>query len=317
MEPSIAALGGRSPGRVIKRYLLATRPKFLTASVLPVLLGTAAGFAMTGSVNAEVFVLALAATVFVHAGANVINDVFDETTGNDGINEGRIYPFTGGSRFIQNGVLDVGQMTRWALLLLAMGAVAGIGLAAVKGLMVIGFGLVGIGLGVLYSAPPVRLSGRGLGEVAVGIAFGVLPVMGAAWLQSGALTIGLFLLSLPVGLWVTSILVINEVPDIDADGQSGRRTLIVQLGTQGGRLLYIALQLAALAATVAAAYVGMVPLWAAIVPALIAGGAFVAGGGIVDPGEDAVRLRKSIEMTLASHAIGTLWLVIAVATKGL
>ncbi len=317
MEPSIAALGGRSPGRVIKRYLLATRPKFLTASVLPVLLGTAAGFALVGSVDAEVFLLALAATVFVHAGANVINDVYDEATGNDGINEGRIYPFTGGSRFIQNGVLSVEQMTRWALLLLAMGAVAGVGLAIVKGMMVIGFGLIGIGLGVLYSAPPVRLSGRGLGEAAVGIAFGVLPVMGAAWLQSGALTTELFILSLPVGLWVTSILVINEVPDMEADGKSGRRTLIVQLGKGGGRLLYIALQIAALAATAGAVYVGVLPVWAVIVPALIAGGAFIAGGGIAEPGEDAVQLRKGIEMTLASHAVGTLWLVVAIATKGL
>lgn len=312
MEPTIAALGGSSPGRVLRRYLLATRPKFLTASVLPVLLGTAVGFMNSGRFHGTAFILALAAVILVHAGTNVLNDVCDEKSGNDAINEGRIYPFTGGSRFIQNGVLDITRMTRWAIVLLVVGVVSGLLLAWIKGAMVVGFGMLGLALGILYSAPPVRLSGRGLGEAAVAVGFGMLPVMGAAWLQSGALSEQAFIISLPVSLWIAAVLVINEVPDREADGRSGRRTLVVLFGPGGARALYLALQFGALLAAAWAALAGMLPAWALAVPALIAVAGIRAAGAIVEPGKDASRLRKGIEMTLMFHAAGTMWLSVAV-----
>ena len=316
MEPTIAALGGNSPAQVFKRYFLATRPKFLTASVLPVLFGTAVGFSASGAFDGLAFILALAGIVFVHAGTNVVNDVCDENAGNDSINEERIYPFTGGSRFIQNGVLDVSQMSRWAWVLLALGAVSGLLLALAKGLMVIGFGLAGLALGILYSAPPIRLSGRGLGEAAVAVGFGILPVMGAAWLQTGTLSELAFVLSLPISLWIAAVLLINEVPDRAADAGSGCNTLVVIFGLGGARLIYLAMQFGALAAAGWAVYQAMLPIWALAVPALVALGSLKASGGITDPGEDSANLRKGIEMTLMFHAVGTISLIIAVVVMG-
>lgn len=312
MEPTIATLGGNSPAQVFKRYFLAIRPKFLTASVLPVLFGTAIGFSSSGAFDALAFALALTAIIFMHAGTNVINDVCDENVGNDSINEERIYPYTGGSRFIQNGVLNTSQMSGWAWVLLTLGAVSGLSLAWAKGIMVIGFGLVGLALGVLYSAPPIRLCGRGLGEAAVALGFGVLPVMGATWLQTGALSERALILSLPVSLWIAAVLLINEVPDRAADARSGSSTLVVMFGPSGARLIYLVMQFSALAATGGAVYQGMVPIWALAVSALVALGGLKASGGIANPGEDSINLRKGIEMTLMFHAVGTISLTVAV-----
>jgi 1,4-dihydroxy-2-naphthoate octaprenyltransferase len=174
------------------------RPKFFPASVLPVLAGSAWGFMVAGQFDFFVFILALLATVCVHAGANVLNDVGDDSGGTDRQNEDRIYPYTGGSRFIQAGIMTAGAMSRLGVSLLAVAAVAGLILLVSKGTMVLWFGIAGISLAVLYSLGPVRLASIGLGELAVGIAFGVLPVTGAAWLQSGSLGLDVLLFSIPV-----------------------------------------------------------------------------------------------------------------------
>ena len=226
--PSTQEFAGDSPAQVSKRLFNAMRPKFFPASVLPVLAGSAWGFMVAGQFDPSAFILALLATVCVHAGANVLNDVGDDSGGTDRQNEDRIYPYTGGSRFIQAGIMTPNGMARLGISLLGVAAIAGLILLLSKGTMVLWFGIAGVLLAVLYSLGPVRLASVGLGEVAVGIAFGVLPVTGAAWLQSGSLGLDVLLFSIPVSVWVTAILLINEVPDIAADGATGKRTLPVR-----------------------------------------------------------------------------------------
>ncbi|HEY5808270.1 MAG TPA: 1,4-dihydroxy-2-naphthoate octaprenyltransferase, partial [Povalibacter sp.] len=242
VEPSAALLRGDSPATHARRLWLATRPAFLTASVLPVLVGTAWGYRISGKFAAVSFVLALLATVFVHAASNVLNDVGDDIGGTDNANDERIFPYTGGSRFIQNGVMSAGEMKSWGVTLLLLALAPGAGLLWLHGPQVLIFGAVGIALGVLYSVPKVQLSAHGLGETAVALAFGVLPVVGAAWLQSGVISTGSLAISIPVALWVAAILLINEVTDIRADAAAGKRTLVVRLGVAVTRRVYAGLQ---------------------------------------------------------------------------
>ena len=308
-EPTVAVLGGTSLGQTARRYFLSTRPKFLSASILPLLIGSAWGWHQAGTFDSAVFFLAFATVLAVHAAANVYNDVYDDMNGNDRVNEGRISPYTGGSRFIQNGVLSARQMLRLGGWLMIVAIISGTALVFLKGPNVIAFGFIGAALGVMYSAPPFSLSARSLGEATIGIAFGALPVLGGAWLQSGEITLNALLISVPISMWVMAILLINEVPDVDADASVNRKTLVVRFGIQRTRTIYLALHAIAFLSFVAAAFNGLIPIWGASFPALILIGGFKASRGIKEPSTDTKALRASIEMTLALHMLGGIWLI--------
>lgn len=309
-EPTPAAFSGRGPGAHARRLLHATRPKFFPASVLPVLVGTTWGACFAQRLDFAIFLLALLATVCVHAAANVLNDVGDDVSGTDRINEGRIFPYTGGSRFIQNGIMSTRAMAVWGVQLLLGAAMIGAVLTYLRGPTVLTFGLIGIALGTLYSLPKVQLAARGIGEACVAVAFGVLPVTGAAWLQSGVIDAAAVLISIPVSLWVAAILLINEVPDLAADAAAGKRTLVVRLGVIGARRLYLGLQLTAIAAFLAAGVLGYLPWWASLVSLVLLPGVLKAAKGIQAGGHRAV-LTKSIEATLGLHTIGCALLITA------
>ena len=306
--PSTQDYAGDSPAQISRRLFNAMRPKFFPASVLPVLAGSAWGFMVAGQFDLTVFLLALLATVCVHAGANVLNDVGDDSGGTDRQNEDRIYPYTGGSRFIQSGIMTASGMARLGTSLLAVAAIAGLLLLLSKGAMILWFGIAGLLLAVLYSLGPVRLASIGLGELSVGIAFGVLPVTGAAWLQSGALGLDVLLFSIPISVWVTAILLINEVPDIGADGATGKRTLPVRFGLGGTSVIYFLLHLTGVIALAWLALRGGLPAWTVIVPVLLLALAWQAARSIRTGVTDRPAMTKAIEMTLGIHTIGSIWL---------
>ena len=308
LNPVPEEFSGDSFSRSLKRAFHATRPKFFPASVLPVVVGTAWGVMSTDSFSVYVFLLALIATVCVHAASNVLNDVGDESIGTDALNTQRIYPYTGGSRFIQTGILSQTSMARLGTSLLVIAAIAGLLLFLERGPMVITFGIIGILLGVLYSLGPIKLSTLGLGETAVAIAFGVLPVTGAAWLQGAIINAPLIVFSLPVSLWVAAILLINEVPDIEADGATGKNTLPVRLGRGATANLYFLLHVAATIAICWLTYLGALPLLAPLAPLGLLALAWKSASGIRGGLDDREAMTKAIEGTLGIHTIGCIWI---------
>lgn len=299
---------GDSLKQRLKRAFHATRPKFFPASVLPVVVGSAWGASATGGFDIYVFILALVATVCVHAASNALNDVGDDAIGTDPRNEQRIYPYTGGSRFIQTGILSQQHMARLGITLVVIAALAGLALFFERGPTVITFGVIGIVLGVLYSLGPVKLATLGLGETAVAIAFGVLPVTGAAWLQGAAISTPLILFSIPVSAWVMAILLINEVPDIEADAACGKNTLPVRFGLNSTANLYFAIQFVAALAVIVLTVQGNLPLLAPLAPVGLLALGWKAASGIRGGVEHREVMAKSIEATLGIHTIGCIWL---------
>lgn len=306
--PVAEEFAGESFARMAKRAFHATRPKFYPASILPVVAGTAWGVSAAGRIDLTLFILALLATVLVHAASNVLNDVGDDSIGTDRQNTKRIYPYTGGSRFIQTGILTSSRMARLGVSLLAAAALLGVALIIEKGPVVLLFGLAGVLLAIIYSLGPLRLSAIGLGELAVGAAIGVLPVTGAAWLQGASIDAALLLFSLPISAWVSAILLINEVPDIEADGACGKNTLPVRLGLSGTSRLYLAMQAAAAIVVVVLTLQGQLPLLAPLLPLGLLVLAWRAGVAIRSGVANRVSMTQAIESTLAIHTVGSLWL---------
>jgi len=302
-QPS-AALAGPGLLSSVRRGFLATRPPFLIASVLPVLVGTAWASAAFHRFDGLLFGLALGATLFAHAATNVYNDVGDDVTGADPGNTERIYPYTGGSRFIQAGLLSRREMTQLALGLCAGALLLGAALAVLRGPGVILLGLAGLALGFLYSFPAAQLSARGVGEAAVALGLGVLPVLGAVWLQTGFVDSGAIVLCIPVACWVTAILVINEVPDVEADRRADKRTLVVRWGERGARVIYRSLTVIALGAAGVAVARHALPNWFVLPAVALAAVGMVAASRISMAPAARPRLKQGIELTLAIQAVG-------------
>lgn len=219
LEPSLEQL--QNP---VRRYLLATRPAFLTITVAGIALGLAAAPGFDTVLTAVTLILAL----LTHAGVNVLNDYYDERNGTDRRNTERLYPFTGGSRFIQNGVLSAAQMLAWGLILFALVVAGGLWLMRVSNPQLFWIGLAGLVIGWAYSAPPLKLNSRGLGELCVFAGF-MLIVLGTALVQGATVDSFLLWIGAPYALLVTNVLYANQFPDRSADLASGKRHWVARL----------------------------------------------------------------------------------------
>lgn len=139
-------------------------------------------------------------------------------------------PFSGGKRVIVDGLLTVRQTAVTAAVAYLLGIAAGLLIVAVRTPQVFWLGVAGVTLAFFYHAPPLRLSYRGLGELAVAITYGPLICAGTYIVQRGVLQPGVLWLSLPLGMLIGAFLWVNEFPDFRADLQAGKRTLVVRLG---------------------------------------------------------------------------------------
>jgi 1,4-dihydroxy-2-naphthoate octaprenyltransferase len=218
-----------APPKIIL-WLQLLRAPFFTASLVPVLVGSTCAFAVTGTFDWPLFTLALVAMVFLHAGANIANDYFDHTSGNDWLNK-NYNPFSGGSRLIQDGLLTprsvlIGSFSCFAVAIL-LGLII---LYITRSVFVLALGITGILGGFFYTASPVRLSYRGAGEIVIALLFGILPIYGSYFLQGRTVDIIPLAPAFIVAILIFLIILINEFPDHPADKAADKKTLVVLLG---------------------------------------------------------------------------------------
>ncbi|MFW9805758.1 MAG: 1,4-dihydroxy-2-naphthoate octaprenyltransferase [Candidatus Thorarchaeota archaeon] len=217
------------------------RAPFLTGAIVPVILGTCVAWALRGVFLVDMFLLTLIAGVFIHIGSNIANDYYDHKSGTDDINVEYVRPFTGGSRMIQRGWMSPREVFVEAIVFFALGGGIGLYLAYTRGIEILILGIIGVGSGFFYTAPPFRFVSRGYGEVFIGLNFGVLMTLGAYFVQTQVLAWEAVYPSIPVAILITAVLYINEFPDHDADRDAGKRTIVVRLGRQTAAKGYVAL----------------------------------------------------------------------------
>ena len=214
----------------LQDWIVALRVKFLTATLVPVAIGTAYASYLGDPINLPIAILAFLSIGAIQIGANLSNDYFDHLSGNDGKNNSGSL-FSGGSRAIQNGLLTPKQVIHLAYGFYAAGLLISVALSIVFSDPIIAIlYLFGTMLAYYYCAPPLRLAYRGYAEAANFIAFGPLSTMISFRLQTLQFDISIFLASLIPGLLLALVLVINEVPDYDADKAAKKRTLVVRIG---------------------------------------------------------------------------------------
>ena len=220
------------------------RPSFLTITAVACVLGTSVAAVCGHGPHWGLALATMVLAVLMHAAANVINDYHDALNGADEANLEGLFPFTGGARLIQTGRASVQDTRHLAIGLVMLLTPAGLVLAVHTGGGLIWLGLVGLLLGWGYSAPPLKLMSRGLGEATVALTWG-LVVIGADYVQRGQFFLIPSAVAVSYALLVGNILLINGVPDAVADGQVGKRTLVVRVGARGAAWVYLVVSLVA------------------------------------------------------------------------
>jgi 1,4-dihydroxy-2-naphthoate octaprenyltransferase len=247
-----------------KNWITEMRLPFLTASIIPILLGTAIAGTSSGIFNPLYFILALFGGISLHLGANVLNDYFDHKSGADEKNTEFIRPFTGGSRTIQLGLLTPIEVLTGGLFFLVLGTIIGVYFILTTGVFVAFLLVVGIISAYFYTAPPINLASRGIGEVFIGLNFGVLMTLGAFFVQTQTISIEPILASIPVALLIAAVLYINEFPDYNSDKDAGKKHIVVRLGRSRASIGYFVIIVTTYASILLGVILQITPIYSLI-----------------------------------------------------
>jgi 1,4-dihydroxy-2-naphthoate octaprenyltransferase len=215
----------------IRIWIMAARVRTLPAAVAPVLVGTALS-ATERDLRVGGFIAALLGAIFIQVGTNLSNDYSDARRGADA--EDRLGPV----RVTAGGLVPPRQVLVATYVSFGAAVLCGVYLVYLAGPILLAIGAASILAGVLYTGGPRPYGYEGLGEVFVFLFFGVVAVTGSYYVQAERVTWEAFVLAVPVGLLASSILVVNNVRDLETDRRAGKRTLAVRLGRERTRTLY-------------------------------------------------------------------------------
>lgn len=215
----------------VSRWLVLTRagvlPMTLTAGAVTGLLA-----ARADDFNGLYYALAFIGIVLAHVSNNLMNDLFDSDEGLDTANYPRaLYA----PHPILSGMISRAGLARAAGGVVFAGAAIMVALTIARGPLVLAFGLGGIFLNVAYTAPPLRLKKRGLGELDVLLVWGPLMIAGTYYSAVGEVPWQVWLASLPYGLLCTAVLMAKHIDKLQWDSAEGVRTLPVVLGEPRAR----------------------------------------------------------------------------------
>ncbi len=227
-QPPAPAAG--SPGA----WWQAARPQSLTATLSPVAVGIALA-ALAGVFEPIWAALTLIAALLLQIGTNMVNEYYDHKRGVDANSQHSL------SQVIRRGLLSPAAVIRGAVVCFGLGAALGVVLALHGGPLIWLLGVLGILIGVFYTAGPYPLAYLGLGEVGVFVAMGPGLVLGTYIVQTGTWSAEAILAGVPIGLLSAAILHANNLRDIDSDRLENKRTLAARFGRAFARREYSAL----------------------------------------------------------------------------
>jgi 1,4-dihydroxy-2-naphthoate octaprenyltransferase len=252
-----------------RTWLLALRPFSFTASIVPAVFGGLLAYALRGRAGVPrfhfdglAFAITIIGCIAIHAASNLVNDFFDHRSGIDQ----------------PNNFGSVNPLVRKAMapIHVSLEAAAAFGIAALCGTVLtlragdakwplVGLVVFGALSAYFYTAPPLSLKHRGIGDIQVMLSFAILMVFGAFYVQARVLAWAPLLDAIPIGVLVVDILHINNLRDLPADQHAGIRTVAIMLGERGAKTLHDIYVLTAYAATILLVIAGLLPVWTLLV----------------------------------------------------
>ncbi|MBF2029139.1 MAG: 2-carboxy-1,4-naphthoquinone phytyltransferase [Oscillatoriales cyanobacterium C42_A2020_001] len=206
-----------------KLWLAAIKPPMYSVAIMPIWVGSAVAYAVSGTFHTVVFFTFLVSAILILAWENLSNDVFDSETGVDVNKSNSVVNLTGNKSlvfWISNGCLALGLL----------------GIAAIafwqQDFTVIGLILLCCAIGYVYQGPPFRLSYKGLGEILCFFAFGPIAFAAVSYSQTKSWLVESFAASIVIGIATSLILFCSHFNQVKDDAEVGKKTPIVRLGTQ-------------------------------------------------------------------------------------
>ena len=205
-------------------WLLAIRPATLPAAVAPVLVGLGAALGVGAALRVDTALACLGVALLLQVAANLANDLSDFHRGADTPDR------TGPLRVAAAGLVSPRDLQVAIGIVLGLAGLVGLYLVSVGGIVLLGLGALAMVATLAYTGGPWPYGYRGLGEVFVFAFFGLVAVVGTAYLQTLRLEPLFWLAAIPLGSLITGILVVNNLRDIPTDRAASKRTLAVMFG---------------------------------------------------------------------------------------
>lgn len=237
-------------------WMLASRPRTLPAAAAGVVMGAALAW-RDGVFRLDAALICLLTALLLQIGSNLANDVFDFERGADTAER------LGPTRVTQAGILSPRQVKMGMAVVFGLAALLGLYLAWLGGWVIIILGVAAILSAIAYTGGPFPLGYYGLGDLFVFLFFGLAAVAGTYYIQAGSIPPAVWWMTVPPGLIVTAILVVNNLRDIDNDRKAGKRTLAVRLGERGTKIQYVICMVTAYLILIPAILLRLIP-WASL-----------------------------------------------------
>jgi len=262
------------------------------------------------------FLIVMIGVVVNHIALNMADDYFDYKHAVDKLKPEEKNPYSGGSGTLSSGLIKPSAMFKAFTLCFFITITAGLFLTAARGLPVLLFGLFGVFCSVFYTAPPINFSHYGLGEIGQLINFGTTIGLGSYFVQTQTVSLEAFVATLPMGIMLFSMIIINEIPDYQEDRLAGKLTLVARYGKRSGVNLYIASWVCTYTVIVLGALSGVMPLLALL--ALVSMPLTFRSVRILRRDfEDPVRLAPANFDMIKAHSLTSFGLIAAYSISGL
>ena len=242
----------------LKVWFLETRPQFLLLSVVLAFLGTCIAW-YDGAFHLGYALLAFVGLLLAHISVNTLNDYFDYRSGVDLATKRT--PFSGGSGILPAALLKPRQVLWLGLGSFLLALPIGIYFVIVRGWPLLPLLVVAAICALLYTPLILKLRWP---EWAPGVGLGALPVLGAYFVQTGDYTLPTVIASIPSGILVHNLLLLNEFPDVEADRKANRKTLPITMGGKGASIVYSVLTVVVYLWIVGAVVAGQMPIFSLI-----------------------------------------------------
>ena len=247
-----------------------TRAQFIPLIILPSLAGASFAYFVTQRLNLGFLLLTVIGVVLLHLGANSIDDCYDYLNKVDRIADEMFPPNFGGWKPLPRGLISLKSAKTVSYLLFVASLLCALYFTFVVGFWAILFGVSGVLLAIFYTAPPLKLdySGYGLGELAILLAFGPIPMLGSYYVQTGALSLSALFVSIPIGIMTVTILIDHDLIFYEVYLKAGKMSLATVLGRKRALHVSLILTLFSYGATIALLLIRVLPIQALAAPVL-------------------------------------------------